>query len=293
MTIIAILIALAVNHFLKGVRHLRRFDWLPALVRLLEPALEHLRGAAAPVGAALVLAIPLLVLALLDFAIGEWLGHLLHYLFVILVLVYCIGPRDLDIDVNRVVGARNEEELQDAARPLLDEPLREDVDERCDQFTSAVFREGLFRWFAVIFWFALLGIYGALAYRLAAWIADHADGLDEQQVSWLRRLRAVLEWPAAQLMTLALAIAADFDTVFATWRRYHNEQGYGLSSGRHGFMLAAAVEAVRSGHAARDGFADQLTGRMGPVRLAMDLLWRVLAVWLTILALMLLAGWLA
>ena len=97
----------------------------------------------------------------------------------------------------------------------------------------------------------------------------------------------------AQLMTLAMAVAADFDTVSSTWRKHHKTQGHGILSGDHGFMLTSAVVAVLGGHADNDGFADQLTGRMGPVKLAMDLLWRVLAVWLTLLAVMLLAGWLA
>lgn len=293
MTIIAILIALAINHFVKGISVIRRSEWLTPMLRLLAPVLSKLEGQSAVAGALLLLLVPMLVLTLLAYIVYESLGMFFYFLFAVIVLIYCIGPRDLDGDVKNVVNAGNENELQDAARPLLHEPLAENPDERGEQFIRAVFREGLIRWFAVIFWFALLGIYGAAGYRLCVWLARTRQPVDDDQREWLKRFSYVLEWPVAQLMTLALAVAADFDTVLATWRKHHKERGHGILSGDHGFMLTAAVVAVQGGHAANDGFADQLSGRMGPVKLAMDLLWRVLAVWLTLLAVMLLAGWLA
>ena len=99
-----------------------------------------------------------------------------------------------------------------------------------------------------------------------------------------------MDWPAAQLMTLALAIATDFDSVYRAWKSYHDEQGHGLFEGDNGFLLAAARSIVVSGHAARDGYADQLDGPMQGVQQAMDLTWRMLGVWMTVLAILLLVG---
>ena len=48
--------------------------------------------------------------------------------------------------------------------------------------------------------------------------------------------------------------------------------------------------AETSGHAAQDGYADQLHGPMLGLQQAMDLTWRMLGVWLTVLALLLLVG---
>lgn len=293
MTIIAILVALAVDHFVKAVHAIRRVEWLPSLLKILAPVLNRLHGPLSIVGSVLLLLIPLLILTFFAHVIANNLGVFFYFLFSIVALIYCLGPRDLDGDVRRIVASTNDHELQDAARPLLNKPLAETPEARSEQFIRAIFTEGLTRWFAVIFWFALLGIYGAVIYRLCTWLAITKQPIEEQQRLWLQRLRLLLEWPAAQLMTLALAVAADFDSVLASWRKHHEKQGHGILSGDHGFMLTAAVVAILGGHAAKDGFADQLTGRMGPVKLAMDLLWRVLAVWLTLLAVMLLAGWLA
>ena len=154
----------------------------------------------------------------------------------------------------------------------------------------SVFREALRRWFGIIFWFAVLGITGALLYRLVDWLVNEDYMLMEGQKSLFTRLQQIMDWPAAQLMTLSLAIATDFDSVFVAWKRYHDEQGHGLFEGNNGFLLASACSIVLSGHAARDGYADQLEGPFTGLQQAMDLAWRVLGVWMTALALLLLIG---
>ena len=103
-----------------------------------------------------------------------------------------------------------------------------------------------------------------------------------------KRLRQVLDWPVAQLMTLSLAVATDFDSVYSAWKKYHDEQGHGLFEGDNGFLYCSAREIVLTGHAARDGYADQLDGPMAVIKQTMDLVWRVLGVWLTALAILLL-----
>jgi len=45
---------------------------------------------------------------------------------------------------------------------------------------------------------------------------------------------------------------------------------------------------VLTGQAARDGYADQLDGPLACLRQAMDVVWRMLGVWLTVLAALLL-----
>jgi len=47
---------------------------------------------------------------------------------------------------------------------------------------------------------------------------------------------------------------------------------------------------VKSGHAEKDGYADQLVGPMASIKLSMDLVWRSLGVWATVLAILLLVN---
>ena len=153
---------------------------------------------------------------------------------------------------------------------------------------NSVFSKALKRWFGIIFWFAVLGIYGALLYRLATWLTDNDVGLFEEQKDLFTRLCTIMEWPVAQLITLSLAIATDFDSVYRAWKKYHDERGHGLFEGNNEFMLTSARTIVKTGHAENDGYADQLQGPMASIKLSMDLVWRSLGVWATILAILLL-----
>lgn len=292
MSILAIIIALLLNHAWKGLRHIRRHSWLPFLIRGLNHLLGEIRGRAM-IMFLLILLLPLGLMVVLDAAVLTYLGVLPSLVFTVLVVVYTIGPRDLDVDVAQLTQAESEEKIDAAARRLVNEPLSRAPEQRMEQLLRGVFCEGLKRWFGVIFWFTVLGAMGALLFRLAQWLLQDETPLPEEQRIWAAALVRILEWPVAQFMTLGLAIAADFDTVLTAWRHYHREQGHGLWEADNGFMLAAAVEAVKGGHANRDGFADQLDGPLSQVKLSMDLLWRLLGVWLVALALILLAGWVA
>ena len=55
-------------------------------------------------------------------------------------------------------------------------------------------------------------------------------------------------------------------------------------------MLISAYTIVKSGHAANDGYADQLQGPMAIIKLSMDLVWRSLGVWAKALAILLLVN---
>jgi AmpE protein len=216
------------------------------------------------------------------------LGHIGEFLLAIVMLVYTFGPRDLDIDVRKVIRAENQEEQTEALETLLDGPVPEEKGACQTAAINAVFSKALKRWFGIIFWFAVLGIYGALLYRLAVWLKENEIGLHEEQRDLIARLVQVMEWPVAQLMTLALAVATDFDSVYRAWKCYHDERGHGLFDGNNDFMLTSARTIVKTGHAQTDGYADELKGPMVTIKLAMDLVWRSLGVWATVLAILLL-----
>lgn len=289
MTIIAILLAFALCYFVRDLGKLHRFEWLKGFSRRCNKAFGGLPGWAGITGFLFFILLPLLLIGLLDQLTFGLLGTLGGFLLSVAVLIYTFGPHDLDTDIDAIIHADDDEAQARAMQNLLGSCPPDD--EACmAKAVEAVFREALERWFGTIFWFAVLGIYGAVLYRLTDRITEGDKDLPEGQRDLFRRLRQVLEWPVAQLMTLALAIATDFDSVHKAWRKYHDEQGHGLFEGNNGFLYAAAQQVVLSGHAARDGYADQLSGPLACLRQAMDLIWRVLGVWLTVLALLLLIG---
>jgi len=290
MTIISILIAFSLCHFVRELRRLRRFEWVTSFTKHCNDKLNRLPGWSGPTGFLVLLCLPLLAAYFVNSLLIAGLGLIGEFLLAIAVLIYTFGPRDLDIDVRNVIGAQDDEQQKEALEVLLDGPVPEQEKDCQTAAIDSVFSKALKRWFAIIFWFALLGIYGALLYRLATWLIDGDFGLYDEQKDLMTRLVKVMGWPVAQLMTLSLAVATDFDSVYRAWKKYHDERGHGLFEGNNDFMLTSARTIVMTGHAENDGYADQLKGPMASIKLSMDLVWRSLGVWATVLAILLLVN---
>lgn len=290
MVIISILIAFALCHFVRELRRLRRFEWVTSFTKHCNDKLNKLPGWSGPTGFFVILGLPLLAVYFINYLLFSALGQIGEFLLAIAMLIYTFGPRDLDIDVRKVIRADGEEAQKEALEALLDGPIPEDKDACQAAAIDAVFSKALKRWFGVIFWFAVLGIYGALLYRLAAWLTDGEFGLFDEQKALITRLSKIMDWPVAQLMTLTLAMATDFDSVYRAWKKYHDERGHGLFDPNNDFMLTSARTIVKTGGAENDGYADQLQGPMASIKLSMDLVWRSLGVWATVLAILLLVN---
>ena len=275
MTILVVLISLLVSHWLPAVRGVRRFD------ALMWPAEQMDQRIDLPDWGwmALILLTALIgggVLSALSVAL---LGSLGWFVIAVLVMVVCLGPRDLDADVQALLDAPTSEDAE-AARVAMN--LQADDDGSVA--AAAVFNSALARWFGVIFWFVVLGIPGALLYRLTRVSLLHS-ALDEVRRDWLLRLRNVLDVPAVALVTLGLALSADFDRVAQAWLQYRRErESAGVISWLpHPSLLnRVAAVLVSPGVAAAVG-----------LRLGHHLIWRVLIIWLVALSVLMLAGWLS
>jgi len=288
MTIIAILLAFALCHFVRELGSLRNHQWLGRWISKADEMFGQLPAWNEFTGYAVILFVPLIGLAFLNQLFLGLCGNIGAFLLGIAVLVYCFGRVDLDTQVADIIDSNDTNDREQKLADLLRQEPPDDSAACLTATVNAVFSESLRRWFAVIFWFALLGIVGAFLYRMVDWLSTEKCGLGSRHKHFFIRTRQVLEWPVAQLMTLSLAIATDFDSVFIAWKKYHDEQGHGLFEGSNGFLLTAAQQIVLSGHVMNDGYADQLDGPMACLRQSMDLVWRILGVWMTALALLLL-----
>lgn len=236
---------------------------------------------------------PVLLLWWLQWLVGGWLFGLLGFLLQLAVLFLCWGPRDLDLDVEAVASAGDADSRSEALRALSQGRLQTEDD--ATAWVRTVFRQGLERWFGVLFWFLLLGAAGALLYRLSKLLSAERAAAPEGQREPIQRTAALLDWPVAHLMCLALALAAHFDSVLAAWRDWHAAREEGRTPLDLGFLDACARASVREDIAAAEADGETETGRQGDalreLRDAMALVWRILLVWLSVLALFVLAGY--
>jgi len=206
----AVVFSLLLDHLMPAAQGLRQHTALGQWLGDRGASLGA-REAASRWSFLLPLVLPLAGIAVLQWFAREWLLGLPAFLLALAVLFFCWGPRDLDLDVEAVASAGDEETRANALKQLC-----ADDDLRCEgtSLVHAVFRQALSRWFGVLFWFLVLGPFGALAYRLIVIYHHHRQGLGEVQQTLLSQWRAALDWPAAQLMVLALALVAHFDA----WR---------------------------------------------------------------------------
>jgi AmpE protein len=287
--LIAVVVSLLLGHVFPALPSLRRYDWFIGWLHWLG---RQTGTGDWPnrIGLLIAVGLPLAVVGAVQYGLHDRWYSLPAFFFALVVLLYTWGPRDLNLDVEAVIEARDPEARRAAAAALFPEGGEPVVEG--PTLVEAVFRCALWRWFGVLFWFVVAGAVGALAYRLIALCAqgEARRSLPEGQRGAARTALAVLNWPVAQLMTIALALAADFDRVFTAWRDWHAE-GVRLDTG---FLGAAARVSVASELAEEDAYAVDGPAR-GPdlleLRDAMSLVWRVLLLWLAVLALLVLAGW--
>ena len=299
ITLIAVVIALALGHAGPALAaSVRDFGWFGHWLRWLDgrfPDGGFWRGR---YGIALALLPPLLAVALFQLAVDAPLLGLAGLVLGIAVLFYCWGPRDLDVDVAAIVAARDPIARREAAAKLWPDPAQASLD--APSLVSAVITSAQRRWFGVLFWFLLLGPFGALLYRLVTLAAEGDDArlLPADTAAGARWLHGLLDWPVAQLMALSMALVGDFDTVVGAWKD-NGGASFRLDAG---FLAAAARASVKSELAdealdyVEDGVASQSAlvrelGELPELRDAMSLAWRTLLLWLAVLALFVLAGW--
>ena len=130
MTIISILIAFLLCHFVREMRHLRRFEWISWYTSFCNDKFKKLPGWSGPTGFLLFIGLPLLAAYFINYILSSVLGQLGEFIVAIAILIYTFGPRDLDIDVRRVITQDDDEQQKEALEALLDGPVPED-EEAC------------------------------------------------------------------------------------------------------------------------------------------------------------------
>jgi AmpE protein len=222
----------------------------------------------------------------------ERLAYIPQFVFAVVVLLFCLGPRDLGKEVDdycQALQAQNQDDIREIAHELLErwpEP-----GEIAPDIETAIYAQANNRIFGVVFWFVMLGPSGAWLFRVLDLMRHHAT----QQIQTLkatggdielpRIMQAVLllhffiAWIPGRLLATGYMLAGHYDGAVAAWKELRTESSAGFPG-----PTDQLLGAVGKGAAFSVGVDDSALGRVANARtLVFRTLWMI---WCPVLALL-------
>jgi AmpE protein len=219
MDFFAILIAWAAVQFWGSGGVVQRDEWFERIQLL------ALKIPSIGLRLVLVFALPVVFVFVVLWLISPLLFGLPLFILSVAILLYSLGRGDFQIHLKLYLNSWQRGDLEGAyqhGRSFSAELCDSGVDNASQLHRSvrkAVFYQGFERWFAVVFWFVLLGPAGALAYRLLFMLAASSH-LPQQDRDAAANALFYLEWAPVRLLGLAFAIVANFDTSIGALRQH-------------------------------------------------------------------------
>ena len=156
---------------------------------------------------------------------------------------------------------------------------------------EAILIEANERWFAVIFWFFVLGPLGAVFYRLSAYLENNADELRPDSFAVAaQHLHAILGWLPARITAISYAIMGSFVDAIDGWNQGLPAQLACHSSGNAGVVRNSGLGALRMHDVVQGTAKDPIS--ISHVRSALALVWRTIIFCLGVVLVVSLMSWL-
>lgn len=305
MNLLALLIGIFFERSATRLFHLRA----PRFAQKYMPAMLRIIGKNKLVNIALVAL--LLILSVLPVLFIDRLlvsqGYvLLHFLFAIIVLFFSFGPHDLVSDVGVYQqalqgsgeSAETEMQLIEAAMPLTELRQHSHLDACSLTVTEGILAQGNKRFFAVIFWFLILGPTGAALFRITnSWrresfrCANSELATDTQAASALNKIlrqwQGLLGWIPARLTALSYVLAGHFDSGIQALRTVQSSEDADMYAKNQDVMMQTGTASLQTPNA--ESLADPELARVCTSD-ALRLVKRSLGLWTVIIAILTLWG---
>lgn len=269
-----------------NIRSVRdRYGFFDHYVALINPLLIKFgfdKGGNAIIGLLLPLLLLIFILNLLFIRFP-----ILYLIYGTIVLFICLDIRDMKAkleDYFAAIMAENQIKAHFEAEIFANRTIAQDRSLTIRAVTESMFAKSLTNIFSVIFWFLLLGPFGAVFYYLIAGINDRVEKSDlEAQDSYTPAgyLKDILDWIPVRLVTLTYALIGHFKPVFSQWL---DRLGDGVTENQHLLM--------ECGLTALDIDKDPMQAQPQENHLALELINRTLWTWVIVIAVLDVTSWL-
>ena len=301
MSLIAILLSLALEKFLPGIDTARNISWFAQFSDWLRQHLNKYPWLRETPALLLTILLPVIGIAVAQTLFDDIL-RFLGFLFGIAVLTYCLGPRNPLYTANHFLDATDQDDSE-AAKAALEALLQDEAPaqnaEPYETMVTTLLVQTHERITGVLFWFIVLGPIGAVLYRLAMEqdlrerLFPHAD--DPGFASAAYKLHGLLAWIPSRLTALGYAVIGSFTHALQAWQGEPGDEDKTADD-----EITDTVPIIPESHRLlrRVGlgalqFEDGTPADIQSVRETFGLCSRSIIAWLTVLALLTLAGWIA
>ena len=278
MALISIILALLLDRLLRDWHELRDLGWFDQFASSVKQLVPVDNGI---VQFCAVMLAPVIGLIMLQVLLHDVLYNLPWFLFSVVVLIYCLGPNCLASEVEHYIDARrlgDDDEALHLAATITDEPASSSPDQQSSDVVRAILSVANERTFTVLFWFMLIGPLGGVVYRLSSRLSkgDEAD-----MSSFADIVQAVMAWLPARMLSAGYAMVGNFEGAIHAYKSRPYEADLSISN--YDTLVSIGLGALRDARA-----EDEIAG----IQTARDLVVRSTLMWIAVLALLTLSGWL-
>lgn len=292
MALLVILLGIAAEKLIHSIENIRNFNWFIHYAQWLRQRLESWSLRQDTIILLIIIFIPVLGIAFIHERLDDAL-LLLGFLFNVVVFIYCIGPKDLHDRAQKFMEAleRGDQTEADAlaAEILGDKPIPADESQLIRDINQALFIGTNNSFLGVVFWFVILGPIGAVMYRLSHVLLQSLSKQDNAENSSFfqsnQLLFSILNWVPAHLTALTYAVTGHFVDSIHQWK-IHKSYDHLSPDAADNMLIDTGFGAIQleADHGTFDG--QTIHNTLGLCR-------RAIIMWLTVIAILTLAGWAA
>ncbi len=293
MKLIALILGFGLEHIATQLLHLRELRWFDGYFDM---GLNRIKRAPEALGyciAVLLIALPMVPVLIVDYQLRDadirW--DLSYIVFALLVVFFCLGPRDLGNEVDEYCAALEDGDEDLAKKVLFELSEAEHRDESdIEVIEDAIFVQAPNRIFGVVFWFIALGPVGAWLFRVsdllrrrAAFESVRDEKMRSTALPIIEMFHGAMLWLPIRLSAIGYALSGSFDDALEGWRQLDTREPMAIH--KRNDLLAATV-----GKAAMTGAVQQPTNSASAAIHARRLVTRTLFIWMIVIALMTICG---
>lgn len=281
MAFLCIFIGIILQRSFEQIREIRQFQYFDQYTHWMFAHLPGLRSQGA--SSIVIVLFPIIgTTAIIQSQLAGSLFGLFSLAFGLFIFVFCLGPEDTDRQVDAYLKAHENgdaAQCQEIASALIGEPASNATDQQINQVSRGILHQANDRIFAVIFWFVILGPMGALLFRLSSHTQAHSNS---SLAAAAKKLQAIMAWPSAHLLAMAYALTGNYEGASAGFRSKMSQEDLGQCN--YHTLITAGLGALK----------DCAPGEeTACIRSTRGLVLRSLVVWLAIIALLTLIGWIS